>query len=92
MRGCDIESRLTRSQDSWVCTPNQVQKKGNHFRILFARVNGWLGTPLQHETFPGLTVQSCCQVWLKIEPPKILFWGWAMPEIVATDLKLLEVD
>ena len=44
---------------------------------------------MQHETFSGLTVQSCCQLWLKIEPPKVLFWGWAMPGIVATDLKLL---
>ena len=50
---------------------------------------GWEGTPLQHETFSGLTVQSCCQLWLKSEPPKVLFWGWAMPGIVATDLKLL---
>ena len=40
---------------------------------LFARVNGWLG----RDSFAtwntsGLTEQSYCQFWLKIDPPKIL--------------------
>ena len=40
---------------------------------LFARVNGWLG----RDSFAtwntsGWTEQSCCQFWLKIDPPKIL--------------------
>jgi hypothetical protein len=33
---------------------------------------GMEGTPLQHENTSGLTEQSCCQFWLKIDPPKIL--------------------